>query len=405
MRIAVVNQSRRRVGGAEYYLSGVIPALTNSGHATALCYETDQPSNRALIVSEEMTTWGVEALGVEEALAGLRRWSPDLLYCHGAMSSEFERRLLDVAPAVFFAHGYHGTCISGAKTWRIPMMRPCSRRFGWPCLLHFYPHRCGGLSPVTMVREYRHQAKRLELLRRYRAIVTHSHHVRNEYLKHGFPPERVHRITHGIVGRPLLSGPTRARSETPWRLLFMGRMERLKGGRVLLDALPQLRRRLGRHVHVTFVGDGTDRGRWQLRAARLTSQDPGLSVTFVGWVERPDLAATLQQTDLLVLPSVWPEPFGQIGPEVGFHGIPVAAFATGGIPDWLEDGVNGCLAPGDPPTPSGLADAVVGCLRDPAVHARLRKGALEVATRYRMEVHVAQLLTVFAAINADSHIQ
>ena len=400
MRIAVVNWSSRRVGGVEYYLSGVIPALTNSGHATALCYETDRPSNRALIVSEETATWGVEALGAEEVIRRLSRWSPDLLYCHGVMNPGLESRLLDVAPAVSFAHGYSGTCISGAKTWQLPVTRPCSRRFGWPCLLHFYPHRCGGLSPVTMVREYRRQAKRLELLRRYRAIVTHSHHMRNEYLKHGFPPERVHRITHGIVGQPLESRPTATPfSETACRLLFIGRMERLKGGQLLLDALPRLRRRLRRPVHVTFVGDGTDRDRWQLRAVRLTLQDPGLSVTFVGWVERPDLAATLRQTDLLVLPSVWPEPFGQVGPEVGLQGIPVAAFATGGIPDWLEDGVNGCLAPGDPPTPSGLADAVVRCLRDPAVHARLREGALELAIRYRMQVHVAQLLTVFAGIH------
>ena len=50
-----------------------------------------------------------------------------------------------------------------------------------------------------------------------------------------------------------------------------------------------------------------------------------------------------------MVPSIWPEPFGQVGPEAGLYGVPAAAFAVGGTPSWLTDGVNGRLAPGDPP--------------------------------------------------------
>ena len=53
----------------------------------------------------------------------------------------------------------------------------------------------------------------------------------------------------------------------PWRLLFVGRMEALKGGLHLLEALPTVARALGRPVHVTMAGDGGDRQRWQERAA------------------------------------------------------------------------------------------------------------------------------------------
>ena len=73
-----------------------------------------------------------------------------------------------------------------------------------------------------------------------------------------------------------------------------------------------------------------------------------------------------QESDLLVVPSIWPEPFGQVGPEAGLYGVPVAAFAVGGTPSWLTDGVNGLLAAGDPPTAAGLAESIVGCLADPA---------------------------------------
>ena len=64
--------------------------------------------------------------------------------------------------------------------------------------------------------------------------------------------------------------------------------------------------------------------------------------------------ALLAQSDLLVLPSLWPEPFALVGLEAARHRLPVAAYAVGGIPDWLTSGENGYLAPGDPPTVDGL---------------------------------------------------
>ena len=61
----------------------------------------------------------------------------------------------------------------------------------------------------------------------------------------------------------------------------------------------------------------------------------------------------MASADLLVVPSLWPEPFGLVGLEGARSRLPAAAFAVGGIPDWLRSGVNGYLAPGDPPTPAG----------------------------------------------------
>ena len=82
------------------------------------------------------------------------------------------------------------------KPIAIRMIVPCTRTFGPKCLLHFYPRRCGGLSPVTALIEYRRQADRLKLLRRYRAILTDSTHMRDEYLRHGFDPNTVIRSSY-----------------------------------------------------------------------------------------------------------------------------------------------------------------------------------------------------------------
>ncbi len=108
----------------------------------------------------------------------------------------------------------------------------------------------------------------------------------------------------------------------------------------------------------------------------------------------------LDSCDLQVVPSLWPEPFGLVGPEAGLRGVPAAAFSVGGVPDWLIDGVNGYLAPGDPPTATGLAEAIVRCLRDPSEHAELRKGAVKIAEQFSIKSHLVALMDVFEHVAA-----
>ena len=74
-----------------------------------------------------------------------------------------------------------------------------------------------------------------------------------------------------------------------------------------------------------------------------------------------------------------------------------AAFAVGGIPDWLHEGENGALAPGDPPTSAGLADAVARCL-DPAMYPSLRRGAYAAAQRHSLDAHLDRLEEVFRGV-------
>lgn len=423
MRIAVVNWSRRRVGGTETYLGNIIPGLVRRGHTVALWHEIDRPVNRERIeLPPGVPSWCVEELGSKRALAALRGWGPDLIYTHSLLTPRLEAETLRIAPAVFFAHAYYGTCISGTKTFKRPDMRPCGRRFGPACLAHYYPRRCGGLNPLTMLRLYRLQSRRLELLREYRAILTHSLHMYEEYVKHGLPPENVHHLSYYAHSasphyREAPDGPPSpepsadapragagARGKPYAHLLFAGRMETLKGGHLLIESLREVRARLSSPLLVTFAGDGPERARWERMAAEVTRGADGIKIEFKGWVRREEMEDLYRECDLLAFPSVWPEPFGLAGPEAGLHGIPVAAFGVGGVPEWLVDGVNGYLAPGDPPTASGLAEAIVKCLRDEDAHRGLRRGAVETAQRFSLDNHLNALTKVFDRIAGGTSI-
>ena len=248
-----------------------------------------------------------------------------------------------------------------------------------------------------MVRQYRQQRDRLRLLPNYSAIVTHSTHMQQEYIKHGLNTARVFNVKYGADETSAASGAGIAPvpHDGPWELLFAGRMDDLKGGRELIQALPDVVRRLNRDVRLTLAGDGPVRSEWETLAQRVCRAEPRAQVLFTGWLPRASIDTLFSQSDLLVLPSLWPEPLALVGLEAARHRLPVAAFAVGGIADWLTSGHNGHLAPGDPPTIDGLVLAIVACLKDAVTHARLRDGAAELSADFAFEKHIELLLRAF----------
>ena len=420
MRIAIINWNRRKIAGSETYLNSVIPELHRCGHTIAFLHERDDPPERERIALPDISpSWCIADLGCRRAITALRKWNPDLIYAHGLLDPKLEMETIGIAPSVFFAHNYYGSCISGAKTHKYPVVRPCTRRFGWQCLLHFYPHRCGGLNPITMWEQYRLQSSRLEVLRKYDAILVFSEHMRSEFVRHGLTPYLAYNLSSEAPSSgngPGASSDAERRIVTPvletdvadtsrdaetkpfWQLVFLGRMEFIKGGHVFIDALSQLAGSFNRPMRVIFAGDGPDRAVWQRKAEQVQRRCRGLTIEFRGWLNKVEIDRLLADCDLLVLPSLWPEPFGLAVTEAGRRGVPVAAFAVGGIPCWLTDGVNGHLAPGDPPTATGLADAIRKCFSDPVSYSRLRDGALRVGARFRIEFHVAVLQEIFEKV-------
>lgn len=390
MRLAIASWSARRVGGVEDYIAALLPALAERGIELLFWHESDGPEDRASIpLPPGVPVISVQGVGVDAALQQLRAWSPDLIYSQGIRDPGAEARLLDIAPAMLFLHTYTGTCISGTKMFAFPEPTPCDRTFGLMCLANYFPRRCGGSSPATMLSLFRSQSQRLGMLQRYRAILTHTAHMRDEIERHGL---RATLVPFGVAASPSSSGTTTSPPSDCWTLLFAARMERLKGGEYLLHALADVARGAGRPVHTIFAGDGTERERWARKAREIQAASAQLTFDFTGWLSQKDVDDLMRRIDLLVVPSIWPEPFGMVGVGAAAHGVPAAAFAVGGISQWLEDGVTGHLAPANPPTAAGLARAILRCLADPAHLTALGEGARRMAARFTMERHVAALM-------------
>ena len=233
MRIAVATWTSRQVGGAETYLARTIAAFVAEGHELLLCYESDDPDDRPrFAVPPTIPTVCVSELGMAIALERLRQWQPDVIYVHVLNDVAFEEQLQSIAPAVLFAHAYYGTCISGAKTHRFPVIQPCTRRFGPACLALYYPRRCGGLRPSTFVADYLRQRRRLRLLGRYAAVLTHSEHMRQQV-----PATRCGwRTRRQLFDQDVLAQPSAVSSATPSSIEYACRTWSSPAGWILSKA-------------------------------------------------------------------------------------------------------------------------------------------------------------------------
>ncbi|MDD4319274.1 MAG: glycosyltransferase family 4 protein, partial [Candidatus Peribacteraceae bacterium] len=152
-------------------------------------------------------------------------------------------------------------------------------------------------------------------------------------------------IPNGIDGRAIAEACALF-PKVPGRVLFVGRLEPMKGVDTLLAALASLTpgpSPAGRGEHLRIVGDGSLRKELAAQAARLGIAD---RVTFVGYVPVPAVYGEFAQAEIFVGLSR-SEALGNVFLEAQAAGCAVIGTKVGGIPDIVEDGVTGMLVPPD----------------------------------------------------------
>ena len=95
-------------------------------------------------------------------------------------------------------------------------------------------------------------------------------------------------------------------------------------------------------------------------------------VRFIG--ARRDVHRMMAAADVVIVPSVWDEPFGLVAAEAQLLGTPVVASRRGALPGVIDGGRAGLVF--DPERPESLAEAVQGLATDLALRARISKAAL-----------------------------
>jgi len=156
-------------------------------------------------------------------------------------------------------------------------------------------------------------------------------------------------------------------------LLSVCRLVPRKGIDTVLEALPEIRRRVPNALYVVG-GDGPDRARLEARAKELGVSE---NVRFLGHFPQARLTELYCACDVFVLaarevrPDV--EGFGLVLLEANACGKPAVATRSGGVADALADGETGLIV--EPGSSLRLAEAVASILTDEQLAARFRARA------------------------------
>jgi glycosyltransferase involved in cell wall biosynthesis len=389
MRLAILNRSLGVIGGVETYLKALLPKLAASGNEIWFGYETEPAPDREVVIAPGQRTRRIREPA--ELRGFIRDSRADAVFLHGLDSVHLEEAARAEARVLLFLHAYHGACISGTKRHAFPSLTCCSRPLGPGCLAYYFPRRCGGLNPLRAGVLYRDQRQRQKGLRNVAGVVVGSEHMRIEALRNGVDDSKVF-VAPLFSTLPSVGSPPPVDKTRSGELLFVGRVTKVKGLHLLVEALPLAQQQLGTTLQLNIAGDGEYLEVVVNRARRLD-----VNVQLHGWADSTKRDLLMRRADLLVMPSLWPEPFGIAGVEAASVGLPAAAFAVGGIEEWLLPGITGEVSTGTP-TPRGLATAIVRALCDPAHYRQLRVGAFARSRTLSASAHLSILERALAAV-------
>jgi len=191
-------------------------------------------------------------------------------------------------------------------------------------------------------------------------------------------------------------------------MLFVGRIEPLKGVDTLIKAISLIRQKGALDHHcclcVSIIGGEPDaspavRTDEMNRLQQLCDQQ-GLDdlVTFLGRRGQDTLPYYYSAADVVVMPSHY-ESFGMVALEAMACGTPVIATQVGGLAFLVRDGVTGFHIPVD--DPAALSERLITILENRDLRARMSQQAVEIAQNYAWEKIATSMTTLYQNVFED----
>lgn len=390
MKLLFVHDHLGARGGAEANLLEVASALRARGHELALAHGA--PTGKGEDPWHEVFSLRFPAS--EPAVIGtaFQRFAPAAVFLHNSPGLSVTGALAaGGVPVVRMVHDHHLFCLRGCRypAWsRQACTKPLSAGCLFPCGGFIQRGAQGGW--VIEVARYFEKKRELELHRGFARLLVASEYMREELRRNGFPDTQIE-IHAPVPSRP---APPAASTGRGHRIIFAGQIVRGKGVDVLLESLAHVQR----PFECVILGDGNHRAYCEDLSRRLGLGD---RVRFAGYVPAAEVDAHYRSATLALFSSVWPEPFGLSGLEALRHGLPVVAFDVGGVREWLEDGVNGLLAPWmNRKEFAGRVDRLLG---DPALARQLgEQGRALAAERFNFSHYIDGLEELFERVVATA---
>jgi glycosyltransferase involved in cell wall biosynthesis len=212
---------------------------------------------------------------------------------------------------------------------------------------------------------------------RTKHFVANSKFVASSLCRHGADDDSVSLIYNAPPRHITLAATPQAlmNSGEEFRIAYVGQIAEHKGVHILIDAFRALASEFP-EAQLTIAGRISDWSgdAWGRNLRDVTSSDPviGSRVAFVG--EIADVPVLLARASVHATPSLFQDPSPNVVMEAKQAGCPSIVFPRGGMPELVEDGVDGFVCP--EPTAEALADALRHYLVDAGLARSHRVAAL-----------------------------
>ncbi|MHA4266251.1 glycosyltransferase family 4 protein [Bacillus cereus] len=140
------------------------------------------------------------------------------------------------------------------------------------------------------------------------------------------------------------------------KFLYLGRLEKTKGVELILEVFNYLCQEY--NCQLLLGGRVND----EEIATKIESKYYHPNIKFLGFVNPDDI---IPKTDVMIIPSLWNEPFGRVVIEAYSHNKPVIGANRGGIPEIIKENESGYVF--DPDKPEQLQAIIVNILNNPGI--------------------------------------
>jgi len=191
--------------------------------------------------------------------------------------------------------------------------------------------------------------------------------------------------------------------QTDKLLVFVGRMERLKGLDTLINAMAILKRDDPHgldNLYLSVIGGSPDneaKDDIEFQRIKALRESLGLQelITFLGARDQPSLPYYYAAAEAVIMPSHY-ESFGMVALEAMACGAPVIASEVGGLAYLIQDGVTGFHVPDQDPVE--LAGKIKLILDHEELRQEMSAAAVLSAQRYAWPRIAAQIVRVFTGL-------
>ena len=190
--------------------------------------------------------------------------------------------------------------------------------------------------------------------------------------------------------------PQGALSNHENRMLFLGRFDDVKQPHIALEVFEELADAFPDWQLDLAGGDGSDAAYMQRLERKIGESRYADRIQRHGHVNEP--GALLSHAGILLLPSRH-EAFGRVLVEAMAYGVPIVAFRVGGVPEVVEDGVQGTLV--QPEDIQAMAKACQQLMQDEALRTRMGEAGNQRAGMFSIEAHARKVAALYETVLHD----